>query len=62
LSFTEDVVKRYESYGWHVQSVEVTDLASVLHAIEEAKKVEDKPSMIKVSKTRTRARGCERIW
>ena len=48
MSFTEDVGKRYESYGWHVSSADISNLASVLDAIEEAKKIEDKPSLIKV--------------
>jgi transketolase len=31
LAFTEDVCKRYESYGWHTLSVEAgdTDLAAI---------------------------------
>jgi transketolase len=49
LSFTEDVGKRYEAYGWHVQTVEdVHDLDALLAATEAAKAVMDKPSMIKV--------------
>ncbi|KAJ4396200.1 Transketolase [Gnomoniopsis smithogilvyi] len=49
-AFTEDVKKRYESYGWHV--VEVADgdndLAGIEAAIKEAKSVTDKPSIIKL--------------
>eukprot|EP00586_Coscinodiscus_wailesii_P014105 CAMPEP_0172506676 /NCGR_PEP_ID=MMETSP1066-20121228/197222_1 /TAXON_ID=671091 /ORGANISM="Coscinodiscus wailesii, Strain CCMP2513" /LENGTH=601 /DNA_ID=CAMNT_0013283813 /DNA_START=228 /DNA_END=2029 /DNA_ORIENTATION=- len=50
LSFTEDVGKRYEAYGWHVQSVsDVGDnLESLRHAVAEAKSVKDKPSLIKI--------------
>ncbi len=53
LSFTEDVSKRFESYGWHVQHVENgnTDLDAIAQAIEAAKAVTDKPSMIKVTTT-----------
>ncbi|MGF1485534.1 MAG: transketolase, partial [Prochloraceae cyanobacterium] len=53
LAFTEDVSKRFEAYGWHVQHVENgnTDLEAIGKAIEEAKKVTDKPSMIKVTTT-----------
>lgn len=53
VSFTEDVSKRFESYGWHVLHVENgnTDLAAIAKAIEEAKSVTDKPSMIKVTTT-----------
>ncbi|KAF9568348.1 Transketolase [Mortierella alpina] len=53
VSFTEDVVKRFEAYGWHVQVVKDgnNDLEGIAHAIEEAKKVTDKPSLIKVFTT-----------
>jgi len=51
LSFTEDVAKRYEAYGWHVQTVTDgnTNYQGVIHALEAAQKVTDKPSLIKVS-------------
>merc|ERR1719231_1270314 len=51
ISFTEDVSARYEAYGWHVQHVVDgnTDFDAIRKAIEEAKKVTDKPSLIKVS-------------
>lgn len=51
LSFTEDVLMRYEAYGWHTQSVEDgnNDVAGIQAAIEAAKAVADKPSIIKVS-------------
>jgi len=50
LSFTEDVNKRYEAYGWHVQTVDdvANGLDALRLAVEEAKKVKDKPSIIKV--------------
>ncbi len=53
ISFTEDVSKRFEAYGWHVLHVEDgnTDLAAIAKAIEEAKSVTDKPTMIKVTTT-----------
>ncbi|MCY7392351.1 MAG: transketolase, partial [Leptolyngbyaceae cyanobacterium CAN_BIN12] len=53
LAFTEDVGKRFEAYGWHVVVVEDgnTDLDAIHKAIEEAKAVTDKPSMIKVRTT-----------
>ncbi|MEL7511359.1 MAG: transketolase [Cyanobacteria bacterium J06554_3] len=53
ISFTEDVSKRFESYGWHVLHVEDgnTDLDAIEKAIAEAKKVTDKPSMIKITTT-----------
>ncbi|MEA5565214.1 transketolase [Anabaena sp. UHCC 0399] len=53
VAFTEDVSKRFEAYGWHVLHVENgnTDLDAIHKAIEEAKAVTDKPTMIKVTTT-----------
>ncbi|PSB57972.1 transketolase, partial [filamentous cyanobacterium CCP1] len=53
LAFTEDVAKRFEAYGWHVQHVEDgnSDLEGIAKAIEAAKAVTDKPSLIKVTTT-----------
>jgi transketolase len=53
VSFTEDVLKRYESYGWHVQHVAEgnTDVDAIVRALEAAKAVTDKPSLIKVTTT-----------
>ncbi|BAZ53756.1 transketolase [Nostoc sp. NIES-4103] len=53
VAFTEDVSKRFEAYGWHVQHVEDgnTDLEAIAKAIEAAKAVTDKPSFIKVTTT-----------
>ena len=49
LSFTEDVEKRFEAYHWHVQRVEDgNDLVAISAAIEAAKAVTDKPSIIAV--------------
>jgi len=50
LSFTEDVGKRYESYGWHVQTVDdVTGSLDALNdAVANAQAMKDKPSIIKV--------------
>jgi transketolase len=48
LSFTEDVAKRYESYGWHVITVKDADhdLEAIDAAITESKKENTKPSII----------------
>ena len=53
IAFTEDLSKRYESYGWHTQTVDwkktgnyVEDVAELYAAIEKAKSVTDKPSLI----------------
>ncbi|MEL6247778.1 MAG: transketolase [Cyanobacteria bacterium J06627_15] len=53
VAFTEDVSKRFEAYGWHVLHVEDgnEDLDAIANAIAEAKKVTDKPTMIKVTTT-----------
>jgi transketolase len=53
LAFTEDVGKRFEAYNWHVQIIENgdTDLDAIHQAIEKAKSVTDKPSLIKVHTT-----------
>jgi len=49
LSFTEDVEKRFEAYHWHVQRVaDGNDLAGIEKAIDAAKAVTDKPSIIAV--------------
>ncbi|KAJ4418327.1 Transketolase [Gnomoniopsis sp. IMI 355080] len=49
-AFTEDVKKRYESYGWQVLEVADGDhdLAGIEAAIKEAKSVTDKPTLIKL--------------
>jgi transketolase len=47
LSFTEDVGKRYEAYGWHVQNLgEDLELERVDEALEAAKAEADRPSLI----------------
>ncbi len=53
VSFTEDVLKRYEAYGWHVQHVANgdTDVNAIAKAIETAKAITNKPSLIKVTTT-----------
>ncbi len=53
IAFTEDVSKRFEAYGWHVLHVKDGNngLDEIAKAIAEAKKVTDKPTMIKVTTT-----------
>ncbi len=46
LSFTEDVGKRYEAYGWQVLSVDAHNMTEVEKALEEARAETGKPSMI----------------
>jgi len=47
LSFSEDVGARFEAYGWHVQNLgEDLDLGRIEAAVDEAKGVTDRPSLI----------------
>jgi transketolase len=54
VSYSEDVLKRYEAYGWHVQRVDWTnggaqyseDVEALHAAIQAANEATDKPSII----------------
>jgi transketolase len=53
IAYSEDVLKRYEAYGWHVQRVDwtktgeyVEDVAELHAALETAKAETSKPSII----------------
>lgn len=49
ISFTEDVLKRFEAYGWHTQLVEDgNDSNLISNAIDNAKKEINKPSIIEI--------------
>ena len=56
IAFTEDVAKRYEAYGWHVQTVDwtnggteyVEDVQALWDAYQAAEAVTDKPSFIQL--------------
>jgi transketolase len=49
LTFTEDVKKRFDAYGWHTQAVEDgNDLEAVERAIKTAQRNKEKPSLILV--------------
>ena len=49
LAFTEDVPKRFESYGWHTLTVEDgNDLEAIDKAIREAQGETERPSLISV--------------
>jgi len=52
-AFTEDVTKRFESYGWHVIWVKDGDhdYEGIEAAIKAAKEVKDKPTMIRLTTT-----------
>jgi transketolase len=62
IAFTEDVAKRYEAYGWHVQHVDWTkdgnrtdikgyheDIHALWEALDRAEAVTDRPSLIVLS-------------
>lgn len=48
LTYNDDVVKRFEAYNWHVQKLEnaANDVTKITEAFQQAKDVEDKPSLI----------------
>src|SRR4051812_3399969 len=49
LSFSEDVPKRYQAYGWHTATVEdANDLDALMQATREAQAEEGRPSLISV--------------
>jgi transketolase len=49
LAFSEDVPKRFESYGWHTSTVEDgNDLEAIERAIRDAQAEGDRPSLISV--------------
>jgi transketolase len=49
VAFSEDVLKRYEAYGWHTQRVDSgEDVVALEKAIKAAQGVTDKPSVIAV--------------
>jgi transketolase len=49
LSFSEDVVRRFDAYGWHTQAVEDgNDLAAISRAIDNAVAETERPSLIRV--------------
>jgi transketolase len=49
LTFTEDVCKRFEAYGWHVQSIEDgSDIEAISKAITAARNETSRPSLISI--------------
>ena len=46
IAFTEEVGRRFEAYGWHVQRIDGNDVEAVAGAIERARAQEDAPSLI----------------
>ena len=50
ITFSEDVAKRYEAYGWQVQVIDGHDHVAITKAIQNAQQETGKPSLI-VAKT-----------
>jgi len=46
LAFSEDVGRRFEGYGWHIQRIDGHDRAAVAAAIEAAQVEQEKPSLV----------------
>jgi transketolase len=46
ITFTEDVLKRYEAYGWQTFSGSAYDIEGILHLVEKAKQDPDRPTFI----------------
>lgn len=46
IAYTDDVAMRFESYGWHVQSIDGHDCAAASKALANAEAAKDKPSII----------------
>jgi len=47
LTFSEDVSKRFEAYGWFVQEIDGEDMDEIDAAITKAKNQNEKPSLIR---------------
>jgi transketolase len=48
LAFSEDVLKRFEGYGWRALSGSMYDMEGVARMVEEAKKAQDRPTIIRL--------------
>ncbi|MFP4072768.1 MAG: transketolase [Actinomycetota bacterium] len=46
ITFSEDVSKRFDSYGWHTLDIDGHDRPAITEAIEEALSEQDRPSLI----------------
>jgi len=50
VSFTEDVTKRYEAFGWAVETIDGHDIEQIVNAYQTSRERRDKPSLI-IAKT-----------
>ncbi|MEJ4098422.1 transketolase [Corynebacterium bovis] len=48
IAFTEDVVARYEAYGWQTLEVTGEDVVGILDAVEKAKAETERPTFIRL--------------
>ncbi|GIV85544.1 MAG: transketolase [Candidatus Roseilinea sp.] len=46
LTYSDDVPKRFEAYGWHTITIDAHNMAEVEAAIHEARAVTDRPTLI----------------
>ena len=51
-----DIAKKFEDFGWHVQDIDGHDIEAIINAVEAAKKVSGKPSMIVLNTIK--GKGC----
>jgi transketolase len=51
ITFTEDVAKRFESYGWQVLEGDAHNISEMEGLIEKAQKEKSKPTLIKLEST-----------
>ncbi len=51
ITFSEDVTRRFEAYGWHVQSVDGRDHEGISRALDAAKAELSRPSLVRVRTT-----------
>lgn len=48
LAFSEDVLKRYEGYGWRTLNGSMYDMPAIAHMVEQAKKAGERPTFIRL--------------
>jgi transketolase len=48
LAFSEDVLKRYEGYGWRTLAASMYDVEGIARMVAEAKKGQDRPTIIRL--------------
>jgi transketolase len=48
LAFSEDVLKRYEGYGWRTMSGSMYDMPGIAQMVEQARKAGERPTIIRL--------------